>query len=365
MCADSEGVIRRAGLLSLVALLAACSSSGGTTTRPAATPATASVPASALGSSTSVAVDTTTAAGAPELAPPLIGFGLSPKSYSATDFPEFLSLVKGNADLLMHAGAWSELATAGSPFHVVSTLAPQQGMDTVIVISPSSAGALLRPLDATTHDAYLASLRAFLGEFQPAYLGVANEVNMLATEDPAAFEQVVELWHDALPIVRELSPRTKVFVTFQYEWLLGHRGGWFGTSADVAPDWAVVQRFDGADLVGLTTYPSLVVDDPAQLPIDYYAQLASHVDKPVIFTEVGWTADESLPLLPGSEAEQVAFIDVLATQSTAARVEAAVWSFVHGDQVTDQPFAEMDLRRDDSTPRPAWPAWLSWAGAGA
>ena len=218
-------MIRRAGFLALVVLLAACSSSGGTTTRPSATSATATVPASALGSNSSLVVDTTTSVGAPEVAPPLTGFGLSPKSYSATDFPAFLSLVKGNADLLMHAGGWAELATAGSPFHVVSTLAPQQGMDTVIVISPSSAGALLGPLDATTHDAYLASLRAFLGEFQPTYLGLANEVNMLATDDPAAFEQVVKLWHDAVPIVRELSPRTKVFVTFQYEWLLGHRGG--------------------------------------------------------------------------------------------------------------------------------------------
>lgn len=201
-------------------------------------------------------------------------------------------------------------------------------------------------------------MRAYLGEYQPEYLGLGNEVNLLATADPAAFEQVVSLWNEALPVVRELAPETKVFVTFQYEWMLGRRDGWYG-GAEVAADWSPLGRFAGADVVGFTTYPSLVFDDPAALPPGYYTQISAHTDLPAILTEVGWSADKALPLLPGSEAEQVAFIDVLAAQAPAAGMEAMVWTFVFGDQVQQQAFAQMDLRRDDGSPRPAWDRWLA------
>ena len=111
--------------------------------------------------------------------------------------------------------------------------------------------------------------------------------------------------------------------------------------------------------MGLTTSPSLVFDDPGALPADYYTQIAAHTDLPVILTEVGWTADDTLPLLPGGEEEQVAFIDVLAVQAPLAGVEAMVWTFVFGDQVQQPAFAGMDLRRDDGSPRPAWERWLA------
>ena len=342
----------------MLTLLAACSTDGREARDSSSTAATATT-ATAVTAATRTTTPATTATttGAP-IVPLLTGFGLSPRTYEGSGLPDYLALVSGNADLLLHAGAWSELAQPGSAFHVLSALAGQQAAQTVIVLSPSSAGSLLQPLDEATRVGFLGSLRAFLAEYQPAYLGLANEVNLLAAADPGAFEQVVALWNDALPIVRELSPTTKVFVTFQYESLLGHRDGWFG-EAVTAPDWAPVQRFAGADMVGLTTYPSLVFDEPSALPADYYAQIAQHTDLPVILTEVGWTADETLPLLPGSEAEQVAFIDVLAAQAVAAGVEAMVGTLVCGDQVQQPAFTQMDLRRDDGSPRPAWDRWLA------
>lgn len=291
-------------------------------------------------------------------ASPRTGFGLSPQSYEGNDLPDFLTLVRGNADLLMHAGAWSELARPNSPFHVMSALAAQQGLDTVIVLSPSAAGQLLQPLDNATRAGYLDSLRAFLSEFHPDYLGLANEVNILETDDPAAFEQVAGLWAAAVPIVRELSPHTEVFVTFQYEWLLGNRGGWFG-GAEVVADWSALDRFPGADMVGFTTYPSLVFDDPEALPADYYTQIAGHTDLPVLFTEIGWTADEGLPLLPGSEQEQVAFIDVLQQQTATLGAEVLVWTFVYGDPIQQPAFRGMTLRRADGSARPVWERWLA------
>ena len=291
----------------------------------------------------------------------LVGVAMSPRSYTGSDLPDFLELVEPHTDVLMHAGDWAELADPGSPFHVFSTLAADQGAEFAMVISPSAGEELLRPLDAATVDDYLRWLRAFLEVHQPAFLGLANEVNMLAVHDAAGYDEVVDLWDEALPVVRELAPDTVVFVTFQFERTVGRHDGWFG-GAVVAPDWSVIDDFAGMDVVAFTTYPSLVYDDPAGLPADYYTQVADHTDLPVVFTEVGWSADEALPLLPGSEGEQVAFIDVLASQIDELDTDLAVWTFVHGDQVAAQPFAEMDLRRADGGPRPAWDRWFAVAG---
>ena len=289
---------------------------------------------------------------------PAFGFALSPRSYEGNDLPEFLDLIDDHADVLMHAGDWADLESASGPFHVMSALADQRGLDTLVVVSPSKAAELIRPLDDPTRTDYLTWLRAFLEQHQPEYLGLANEVNMLALEDPDGFDEVVALWDEARPIVRELAPDTQVFITFQFERTVGRHDGWFGGSV-VEPDWSPIDRFDDMDAVAFTTYPSLVHDTVEELPEDYYTQIAEHTDLPVIFTEIGWTADNALQILPGSEDEQVAYLDLLEEQTTALPTDVYIWPFVHDDLITDLPFSEIDLIRDDDSPRPAWDRWLA------
>lgn len=337
-------------LIGCATLLAACADAG-------STPRTAQDEALPAASAGAVA-PTSTAAALLEAEGSDIGVALSPKSYTAPDFPDFLELVRGEVDVLMHAGDWAGLDDPASPFHVLSTLATQQGADAVVVLGPSSADHLIRPLDEATEQRYLSSLRAFLQEHQPAYLGLANEVNMLSLENPSDFDRVVDLWDAALPVVREVSPGTQVFVTFQLERTLGRHDGWFGGRV-VEADWSPIERFAGADLVGFTTYPSLVLDSPSEIGPDYYRQIADHVDAPIIFTEIGWSADPEMPILPGNEDEQVEFLDELARQIDELDVRAAVWSFVHDDLVTHPAFSETDLRRDDGSPRPSWDRWLA------
>jgi hypothetical protein len=342
--------------------LGACGGSGSPADPSAATTApTTEAMAQATVAVTAGDADPSTSEPDPVRPTPLVGVGMTPRSYSADDFPVFLGEIEGRSDLLMHAGGWGDLTAPGSAFEVVVTLAREREMKSVVVLSPNSGGTLTTALDEATVTSLLDSLRSFLASNQPEYLGLANEVNMLATDDPAAFEAVVALWQRALPIVRELSPATKVFVTFQYEWLVGRRDGWFGRTV-VATDWSPLDRFGDADLVGLTTYPSLVFDTPSEIPSDYYAQIGEHTTLPLIFTEVGWTADASLALLPGSDAEQVSYVEMLAEQAEAVAVEGLVWTFVHGEQVTDVPFAGMGLFAADGVPRPAFDAWMARRG---
>jgi hypothetical protein len=288
-----------------------------------------------------------------------IGFGLSPRSYEGGDLPEFLDLIDDTGDVLMHAGDWRGLATEGNPFEVTIRLAEQRGLESMVVLSANNAGALIRPLDDPTSEEYLDLLRTFLGDFRPDYLGLGNEVNMLATDDPAGFATVVDLWSEARAIVDELAPDTTVFVTLQYEWLIGRRGGWFGGTNDPSSaQWDLLDRFRDADAVAFTTYPSLVFDKPDDLGADYYRQIASHTDLPVIFSEVGWTADATIPLLPGDEREQAAYVDRFLESTAELDREVAVWSFVWSDLVDQEPFAGMGLRDSDGRARPAWERWV-------
>ncbi len=346
---------RLVAAIGVVALLGAGCSTAGERTSPEQTTLATSPDSSVP----TVPITTSTSAMPNRGERELFGFGLSPQSYQGDDLPRFLDRITGNADVLMHAGDWGELD--GTVFDVAESFARETGLDFVAVVSPNAAERMIRPLDDATRERYLASLRRFVAEQRPAFLGLGNEVNMLATDDPEAFETVVSLWEDARTIVRAESPDTVVFVTFQLEWLLGYRGGWFGRST-VEPQWDIVQRFTGADAIGFTTYPSLVFDDPADLPAEYYTQIGDRTDLPVIFTEIGWTTLDTLPLLPGSEAEQATFIDVFAAQTETLDTRLAVWAFVRADLVSQQPFRGMDLVRPDGTYRPAWQRWLDLRG---
>lgn len=288
---------------------------------------------------------------------------MTPRAYDEARFTEFLDRAVEAGDLLMHAGDWADLEAGDSPFHVLATVAADRGLDPVIVVSPSDAGHLFRPLDDATVARYLEALGSFLTRHQPAYLGVGNEVNMLATDDPAGFEAVVDLFDRAAALVRELSPDTTVLPVLQYEWLLGTRGGLFGRE-EADPQWELLDRFPAADAIGITTYPWLVHARPGDLADDYYLPLADQTDLPVVVTEVGWPATVLAGGYGGDEATQAEFVDRFFELMAPLRPEALIWPFVYDTLLDIPPFEAMGLRRPDGSARPAWERWVEGPGPG-
>ena len=61
-------------------------------------------------------------------------------------------------------------------------------------------------------------------------------------------------------------------------------------------------------------------------------------------------------------APQVALAEAGVPLSSVLRAEVLVWSFVFGDQIPQQQFAGMTLRRPDGSARPAWDRWLAIGG---
>lgn len=289
----------------------------------------------------------------------LRGVALSPRSYDEADMTTFLSLAEQAGTVLMHAGDWAGLEQEqGNAFSLVETIGPQHGLVPVVVISASSAQALIRPLDGTTRTAYLDALRAFADRFHPPYLGVGNEVNVLATADGAGFDASVSLFAAAAATVGEVSPDTIVFPVFQYEWLVGRHGGIFGGPEQAASQWDLLSRFPAARAVGFTTYPGLVFHHPADVPADYYGAIRDHTNLPVLITETGWPSGTVAPGWDGSEEAEAAWATRLWKLLDPVRPGVVVWPFVFDTQVSTAPFGTMGLRRPDGSARPAWNAFV-------
>ncbi len=288
------------------------------------------------------------------------GVSLSPKSFASGDFQEFFAKAKEAGSVVTWAGDWLELEkTDGGGPAVVAGLAKVYGYAPVIQAQAfeASTGKLLRPLDQATQTRYRESLVAFVRKHRPPFVGIGVEVNVLAEKSPRDFETFVALFAATAKAVKEASPATKVFTSFQLERLKGLRGGLFGGKNDeTKDDWALLRKFPDADLVAFTTYPGIIYKDPEDIPDDYYSSIAGKTTKPVAFTEIGWPAATPAKSWESDPEEQARFVRRFRELSAALRPVLAVWSFLY-NQAIPQPFTSMGLIAADGTERPAFAAW--------
>src|SRR5690606_16814461 len=70
-------------------------------------------------------------------------------------------------------------------------------------------------------DAFVEEARFIARNMRPDYLVLGTEVNATYERNPEGYFAFVEAYQQAYMAVKEASPDTSVFVTFQYEELLG------------------------------------------------------------------------------------------------------------------------------------------------
>lgn len=163
-----------------------------------------------------------------------------------------------------------------------------------------------------------------IARLNPPYLCLATEINFLAIHRLEEFLHFVTLYKEAYAAVKRVSPKTKVFVSFQWEWM---RIVDAKEPLKVAEHTKVIDIFrPSLDLVGLATYPSPFHKSPSELPGDYYTWLKRHTRKTdrIAFMEIGWPTKGS-----GSEDEQSQFIQRMPQLMNELNVEMVAWSLLH------------------------------------
>jgi len=165
---------------------------------------------------------------------------------------------------------------------------------------------------------------------QPSYLCLATEINFLAMQRLPEYLHFAGLYKEAYREVKRVSPNTKVFVSFQWEWMriLDAKEPF-----KIKEHSKVIDIFRPAlDVVGLTTYPSYFHETPADLVPNYYSWIYRHARKSdeILLMEVGWPTGGS-----GSEGEQSAYIQRLPALLEQVNVSVVAWALLHDIELAE------------------------------
>lgn len=210
-----------------------------------------------------------------------------------------------------------------------------------------------------TQQKFVAMVTAYAREYRPPFLFLGNEVNMYASDmSPEEWQAWVQVYRQSYEAIKQVSPSTIVFTTFQYERLkgLGKKNGWTGE-----PQWQLIEDIARySDALGFTTYPFFEYDMPGDIPDDYYKEIDDHRQPHwpgrVIFTEVGWKAEPYGPYA-GSPQDQADFVSRFADLTSNMLKYYSAWLFLNDPPQTPPAFTGMGLRAVDGTSRPAETTW--------
>ena len=194
---------------------------------------------------------------------------------------------------------------------------------------------------------------------RPEYLALGTEVNATYERNPEGYFAFLDAYQEAYDAVKEASPQTKVFVTFQYEELLGV----VPELPPHAPRWELLDDFgDSIDLIGITSYPSFAYPTARKVPAEYYTQLAEHTDLPIAFTGIGFASGAGRAGVNAStEPEQRRFLQRLLDDAFNMQTPLLIWFAAEDLGFAASPpydlLSSIGLRDANGTPKESWTVW--------
>lgn len=172
-------------------------------------------------------------------------------------------------------------------------------------LSPSWSGKPLNHPDVKR--AYLNYVERVIAYFQPDYLAIGIEANIMVSKSPAAWDSYLDLNEHTYRAIKINHPGLPVFTTVQYEHLRGIEDE-SKRNADMQIA-AVTALMRHSDLMALSTY-KFGDFHPNPMYSDYF-EVAETFDKPIAIAEFGAM---SAPVkifgtrLPADEAGQARFV---------------------------------------------------------
>lgn len=287
----------------------------------------------------------------------------------------------GELILVQRPPAWEEFTEGGTTSSETNattqgekTLAAENGLQFMVaidVLDPSTRSAVAVPeawpersfADEVVREAYLGYVEYMAKNYQPRYMALAVEVNLLYEQDREEFEAFLPVYREAYDRVKRASPDTSAFVSFQYEELLG-KVPW---KKEHEPRWELMTLFDPQlDAFAISTYPSFVYPSVEDVPVDYYTQIRDHTTLPVVIAEAGFSSATGPDgVNSGTEGDQARFVTALLADAEAIYASAVIW-FAGADPLftSDLPidlFRSIGLWRSDGTPKLAVGSWQAVA----
>lgn len=199
--------------------------------------------------------------------------------------------------------------------------------------------------------------------YEPEYLAVGVEINMLRARAPGQFVGFLKAYARVYDAVKSIRPETKVFPTFQLEDLLGR------LTQEHPPQWEAIDAFGGRiDALAFSTYPYLSssIRLVREIPEDYYRQLRERFSGEILISEAGYaSATIEGHSWVGSEREQEEFLLRLLGDAEANGFSAVVWGAERDPAQSRQGGAavlnDVGLRYSDGADKLAWAVWREWA----
>lgn len=295
---------------------------------------------------------------APTTPPPAriatLGVALSPKSFSDEDFPRFFTEAKHVGSLVLWGGAADELGNASSAAHVVAVLSGRNDLAFAVQVGYHKEGA---PFDEARRTRALDDAITFASAYKPEFFILGVELDRVHDKDPAFFDDFVPWYLEAYDAIKNVSPRTLVFPTFQLERTMGMTGGLYGEAESRPAKWDLVERFTKRDMTAFTTYPGYIFRNVDDIPADHYLALSERFRGPIGFTEVGYNAELAVPTFETSPEEQAAFVRRFLADAAKLGSELAVWLHLYDQPVSFAQAEHLGLLDRDGAERPAYDLW--------
>ena len=270
------------------------------------------------------------------------------------------------------------------------TLAHQNGLEPLFVVDPLNGlnrsefmglpfGWKASFASPQVRQAYTDFALWILNAFHPRYLGLASEINTYADAHPEDLPNFLSLYREVYAAVKQASPETRVFVTFQWEDLNNLFPGDNEGRTAYEINWDEVEAFGPElDVWAISSYPFVYFERGADIPPDYYTPLLGRTDKPLAVAEGGFS---SLPVasFSGSSQDQVDYLNTLHAQigsrldfwiyllltdfNTESYADAMRKSGVGSPDVTTLGyFAFVGLQAGDGSAKPALGVWDALRG---
>lgn len=317
-----------------------------------------------------------------DLPPRSFAMGLSslPPELTEESYAQTFELAAsaGEVILIQHTPPWHDMLAGGLSDDTVQTtqretgLAQEYGLDVFVAIDPTDAStgrsqlADLPPevsgagfADEEVRRAFIAYAQYVAENYQPKYLALGVEINSYQRHHPEDFEQFVILYHEAYEAVKELSPQTLVFTTFQLEELQGL----LPVDDPYPTQWHLIRRFEPrVDMLAVSSYPGLVYTQPDEIPAAYFIKLASYTDRPVAISGMGYSSE---PGANGTDSDteehQAIFLRRALDSAQQLGMPLVIWFVGQDPTFTGEPpfdrLQSIGLRRQDGTAKPAWLVW--------